>query len=208
MIDSDDFSFAISRSRGALRDNSGSQYCLGHKKCSAFWTESRVAHLVRRLDRRGIFDHDRRFGNWRSSRIQCNRIFRLRVRRRDLFDISRSSRFTFSQEADSSSKISVVAVKGVNSSYFQRIMNNVLNPKMPVLFASLMPQFISPGRSAAPDLILLGLVFAAVGLCALTAYALLASLHANLFRQSRLKKALDSKSGVVLVAPGIKVLVD
>lgn len=101
-----------------------------------------------------------------------------------------------------------IIVTQVNSPYAQGVVNNVLNPKIAVLFTSLIPQFITPGPSEALEFAELAGVFAVMGFCALSAYAILALTTGNLFRHPSIKKTMDAITGTVLVALGIKAAVE
>jgi threonine/homoserine/homoserine lactone efflux protein len=48
------------------------------------------------------------------------------------------------------------------AAFVQGIVNNLGNPKMAVFFASVLPQFTTPGRGMVSALVLLGIVFSAV----------------------------------------------
>ena len=83
----------------------------------------------------------------------------------------------------------------------QGLVSNLGNPKMAVFFPSLLPQF---GHSFAP-LLALGLVFAAMTLLWLSAYALVVARAGDLLRRARIRRAVDAVVGVVLVACGVRL---
>jgi threonine/homoserine/homoserine lactone efflux protein len=72
---------------------------------------------------------------------------------------------------------------------------------MAVFFTSLLPQF---GSSFA-GMLALGVVFAAVTLTWLSAYALAVAKASAFLRRSRVRRALDAATGLVLVALGLRV---
>jgi len=80
-------------------------------------------------------------------------------------------------------------------------VSNLGNPKMAVFFPSLLPQF---AHSFAP-LLALGLVFAAMTLLWLSAYALVVARAGDLLRRARIRRAVDAVVGVVLVACGVRL---
>jgi threonine/homoserine/homoserine lactone efflux protein len=72
---------------------------------------------------------------------------------------------------------------------------------MSVFFTSLLPQF---GSSFA-TLLALGLVFALLTLAWLAAYAVVVARLGELLLASRVRRALDALTGVVLVALGLRL---
>lgn len=86
----------------------------------------------------------------------------------------------------------------------QGLVSNLGNPKMAVFFTSLLPQF---GHSF-PALLALGLVFCALTLTWLSAYAAAVARAGDLLRRSRVRRALDAATGSVLVALGLRVALD
>jgi threonine/homoserine/homoserine lactone efflux protein len=85
--------------------------------------------------------------------------------------------------------------------YRQGLISNLGNPKMGVFFTSLLPQF---GSSFA-TLLALGLVFALLTLAWLAAYAVVVARLGELLLASRVRRALDAVTGVVLVALGLRL---
>ena len=83
------------------------------------------------------------------------------------------------------------------SAFRQGLLNNLSNPKMPIFFTSLLPQFGASFGALATH----GLVFAALTLGWL---ALVARTSAAL-RRPAVRRALDVVSGVVLVAFGLRL---
>ena len=97
----------------------------------------------------------------------------------------------------------------VNSPYGQGLLTNILNPKIAILFTSLIPQFIVPGTSsAALDSLELASVFVVMGLVWLTAFSIFVGSAGNLIRFPKVKKALDTLTGIVLIGLGVKVLAE
>jgi threonine/homoserine/homoserine lactone efflux protein len=96
----------------------------------------------------------------------------------------------------------------VNSAYAQGLLNNILNPKIAVFFTSLIPQFVTPGVSVPLQSAELATVFAMMGLVWLTVFSILASRTREVLRLPRVKKWLDTVTGVVLVGLGIRVAME
>jgi len=85
----------------------------------------------------------------------------------------------------------------VGSPYRQGLLSNLANPKMPVFFISLLPQF----GGSFPALATHGLVFAALTLCWLT----LVSRGASVLLVPRVRRIVDVVTGVLLVALGLRL---
>jgi threonine/homoserine/homoserine lactone efflux protein len=83
------------------------------------------------------------------------------------------------------------------SAFRQGLFNNLSNPKMPIFFTSLLPQF---GASFAA-LAVHGLVFAALTL----AWLCLVARTSGALRRPVVRRALDAVTGVVLVAFGFRL---
>jgi threonine/homoserine/homoserine lactone efflux protein len=84
-------------------------------------------------------------------------------------------------------------------------VTNLLNPKLAVLFTTLLPQFIAPDDPAFAKSILLAAVFVTIGLTWLVVYANLVGLVA---RSARFRRAVEALSGAVLVALGARLALD
>ena len=83
--------------------------------------------------------------------------------------------------------------------YRQGVISNLGNPKMAVFFTSLLPQF----ATGFGQMLGLGLVFCALTLAWLSAYAWALERVGKL---NRVRRALDALTGTVLIASGIKLL--
>jgi threonine/homoserine/homoserine lactone efflux protein len=90
------------------------------------------------------------------------------------------------------------------AAFRQGLLGNLLNPKIAVLFTSLLPQFVGL-HATAGALLFLGAVFNAMGLVWLLTYAALASRGRDLLRRPRVKAFLDRLSGLVLVGLGVRL---
>jgi threonine/homoserine/homoserine lactone efflux protein len=87
------------------------------------------------------------------------------------------------------------------SGYRQGLLSNLGNPKMVVFFTSLLPQF----GSGLLHLAALGLVFCTLTLVWLSVYALVVSRARQVFLRDRVRRALDSLTGLTLVAFGVRL---
>ena len=96
------------------------------------------------------------------------------------------------------------ALKLAPTAYRQGVISNLGNPKMAAFFPSLLPQF-APGHASFLGLLALGLLFCALTLAWLTAYAFAVAKAGDLFRQPKIKRAIEGVSGAVLVAMGLRL---
>jgi threonine/homoserine/homoserine lactone efflux protein len=85
----------------------------------------------------------------------------------------------------------------LGSPYRQGLLSNLANPKMPVFFVSLLPQFGASFGALAVH----GVVFAALTL----AWLALVARGASLLLVPRVRRAVDVGAGVVLVALGLRL---
>jgi threonine/homoserine/homoserine lactone efflux protein len=86
----------------------------------------------------------------------------------------------------------------------QGLVSNLGNPKMAVFFPSLLPQFAHSFGA----LLVLGLLFAAMTLVWLSAYALVVARAGDFLRRPRIRRTIDAIVGVVLVAFGLRLASD
>jgi threonine/homoserine/homoserine lactone efflux protein len=81
------------------------------------------------------------------------------------------------------------------------LLSNLGNPKMAVFFSSLLPQF----GSSFPELLGLGLLFCALTMAWLSAYAFALAVAGDALRRPRVRRTLDAVTGTALVALGIRL---
>jgi threonine/homoserine/homoserine lactone efflux protein len=89
----------------------------------------------------------------------------------------------------------------------QGLVSNLLNPKIAVFFTSLLPQFAGAHPSAS-GLLVLGLLFNALGVAWLTVFALLAARGGDVLRRPAVRRALDRVSGIVLIGLGARLALE
>lgn len=94
--------------------------------------------------------------------------------------------------------------------YTQGLITALLNPKLAIFFAAFLPQFVDPSSgNVAMQIVLLGLIFSAIGLTSDSSYALLAGSAGEwLKRQPRAINALRWVSGSVFVGLGLRLAVE
>lgn len=91
------------------------------------------------------------------------------------------------------------------SPFRQGLVTNLLNPKLAVLFTTLLPQFISEDDPALAKSMLLAGLFVSIGLTWLVIYAHLVDVVA---RSRRFRRAVEAVTGVVLIALGARLAVE
>lgn len=89
--------------------------------------------------------------------------------------------------------------------YGQGLLVNLLNPKTALFFLAFLPQFVDPWRGHVTLQILqLGILFALMGWCSDSVYAVIAGIVAERIRGSlRLRRAQRNVSGGALIALGL-----
>ncbi|MEU8781311.1 LysE family translocator [Streptomyces sp. NPDC048637] len=100
------------------------------------------------------------------------------------------------------------ALLGTARSLRQGFLTNALNPKAPVLFLSLLPQFVPAGEPALPRTLLLATMVVALALVWFPAVALLVDRLGGLLRRPRVTRALEAVTGTLLTTLGGILLVE
>jgi threonine/homoserine/homoserine lactone efflux protein len=95
------------------------------------------------------------------------------------------------------------APKPSGSPFRQGLVTNLLNPKLAVLFTTLLPQFISQDDSAVAKSILLAAIFVTIGLSWLCTYTLIVGAIA---RSRTFRRITEAVSGIVLIALGVRLV--
>lgn len=97
---------------------------------------------------------------------------------------------------------------GTARSLRQGFLANALNPKAPVLFLSLLPQFVPAGQPALPRTLLLATLVVAMALVWFPAVALLVDRLGTWLRRPRVARALEATTGALLTALGGVLLIE
>ncbi|MDQ0945053.1 LysE family translocator [Streptomyces sp. V1I1] len=100
------------------------------------------------------------------------------------------------------------AADGVGRSLRQGFLTNVLNPKAPVLFLSLLPQFVPDGAPVLPRTLLLAAIVVVLALLWFPAVALLVDRLGTWLRRPRTTRAVEGVTGGALTALGVTLLAE
>ncbi|TQK43123.1 RhtB (resistance to homoserine/threonine) family protein [Streptomyces sp. SLBN-118] len=100
------------------------------------------------------------------------------------------------------------ATQGIGRSLRQGFLTNVLNPKAPVLFLSLLPQFVPDGAAVLPRTLLLASIVVALALLWFPAVALLVDRLGKWLRRPRTTRAVEGVTGGALTALGVTLLAE
>ncbi|GGX68286.1 LysE family translocator [Streptomyces fructofermentans] len=90
----------------------------------------------------------------------------------------------------------------------QGFVTNVLNPKAPITFLSLLPQFVPDGSPAMPRTLLLALIVVALALVWFPAVALLVDRLGRWLRRPRAARAVGAVTGAALTLLGLGLLLE
>lgn len=88
------------------------------------------------------------------------------------------------------------------------LISNLGNPKIAVFFTSFLPQFVPARHPSFVAFLVLGLLFAALGLAWLTTYSVVVARTGELLRRPRIRRALDGLAGAVLIGLGARLALE
>ncbi|MEW1748659.1 LysE family transporter [Streptomyces angustmyceticus] len=100
------------------------------------------------------------------------------------------------------------ALLGTMQSLRQGFLTNALNPKAPVLFLSLLPQFVPAGAPALPRTLLLATMIVVIALVWFPLVALLVDRLGAWLRRPSVARALEATTGALLTVLGGILLVE
>ena len=89
------------------------------------------------------------------------------------------------------------------TAFRQGLLSNVLNPKIAVFYATLLPQFVFPGDPVLAKTLLLAGVHAAMSLAWLTLYGRLVERAGDVLRRPGVRRRLEAVTGSALIGLGI-----
>ncbi len=86
------------------------------------------------------------------------------------------------------------------------LVTNLLNPKIGVFYATVLPTFIAPGQSVLGTSLLLAGIHAAMGLLWLSVVAVAAGRLSDVLGREAWRRRTERVTGIVLLAFGVRVL--
>jgi threonine/homoserine/homoserine lactone efflux protein len=92
--------------------------------------------------------------------------------------------------------------------FLQGLMSDLGNPKMAVFFASLLPQFATPGEGLFAALMTLGLVFSLMTFLWLVIYAFVVAKAGEVLRRPTIRRWIEAVTGTLLVALGLRIVAE
>ncbi|WP_406166190.1 LysE family translocator [Streptomyces sp. NBC_00996] len=90
----------------------------------------------------------------------------------------------------------------------QGFVTNALNPKAPITFLSLLPQFVPAGSPALPRTLLLALIVVVLALVWFPAVALLVDRLGRWLRRPRAARAVEAVTGTALTVLGLVLVLE
>ncbi|MEU9994587.1 LysE family translocator [Streptomyces sp. NPDC048370] len=97
--------------------------------------------------------------------------------------------------------------RAVGRAFRQGFLTNVLNPKAPVLFLSLLPQFVPEGAAVLPRTLLLASIVVLLALLWFPLVAVLVDRLGHRLRRPRTARTVQGVTGGMLAALGVTLLV-
>lgn len=94
------------------------------------------------------------------------------------------------------------------TAFRQGLISNLLNPKIVLLFLTLLPQFVSQGEPRARTSLVLSLVFVAVALVWWRTISWLIGSLRRVLTRPRVRLLLERVTGAILIAVGLRVALD
>lgn len=88
------------------------------------------------------------------------------------------------------------------------LLTNLLNPKIGVFYATVLPQFLVPGRSVVLQSVALALAHNVMGVLWLPAYARVVVWAGDVLRRPAVRRALERVTGVALIGLGAGVALE
>jgi threonine/homoserine/homoserine lactone efflux protein len=94
---------------------------------------------------------------------------------------------------------------GAGKAFAQGLISDLGNPKMAVFFASLLPQFATPGEGMFAALMLLGLIFSGMTFAWLAVYIFVIAKAGDYLRKPMVRRWIEAITGTLPVALGLRI---
>ena len=91
------------------------------------------------------------------------------------------------------------------ASFFQGLLNNVLNPKVAVFYLTFLPQFIDPSGNVLAQSLAFAVAHAVMGIAWLAAYAYVLARLTGLIARGGVRRWLERITGAVLIGLGVRL---
>lgn len=100
------------------------------------------------------------------------------------------------------------AVVGPREAFRQGLLTNLLNPKIALLFLTLLPQFVGSDEPRLRTTATLAVLFLAIAVAWWRLFTLLLGPVSRVLRGARARRVLDGVAGTMLVGIGVKVALE
>jgi len=90
----------------------------------------------------------------------------------------------------------------------QGFLSAISNPKLGVFFVTFLPQFVLPGQSVLPRLLVLGVTFAVIGWIWMNVYGLFVTRLRSVITEPRVRQWMQRVTGVVLLGFGARLALE
>ena len=94
---------------------------------------------------------------------------------------------------------------GRTAAFRQGLVSNLLNPKIALIFLTLIPQFVSPGESALTTTAVLAAVFLGVAVVWWRVFSLAVGALGPVLSRERVRTSIERVTGTVLIGLGLRV---
>lgn len=92
-----------------------------------------------------------------------------------------------------------------STAFRQGLMSNLLNPKIALIFLTLIPQFISPGEPALPTTATLAAAFLVLAVAWWRVFSLAVGALGRMLTRDRVRTTIERVTGTVLIGLGVRV---
>jgi len=90
----------------------------------------------------------------------------------------------------------------------QGFLSAISNPKLGVFFVTFLPQFVLPGQSVLPRLLVLGVTFAVIGWIWMNVYGLFVTRLRSVITEPRVRQWMQRVTAVVLLGFGARLALE